>query len=169
MRAIRGELPPPAGVGWLLDPASTDITLTTSHPVFGARRYPLTATRGMIRGVDDAQLELVLTLACPGTHVTTPVMIRSESVSRPDLFRYLVKGDLRVGEAAGIAVVRIHDLNWMNGDGGSGLRILTMTASLERHFWGAAAWISKPWLTRNTAEIFLHTEWLPECPLPAGA
>ena len=167
--ALRGHWSPPAGVHWFLDPALSDATLTTSHPVLGPRRYPLAIASGLLFGTEDAQFELTLNLAWPGKQKPLPVIFKSGSVSRPDLFRYLAKGDLYVGETAGIAVMRIHDLSWMTGTDETGLRILTMTTSLDRHFWEAADWISRPWLTRNNVEAFLHTEWRPDCPVPPAA
>ncbi len=163
VRTIRGELPPAAGVRWLLDGDHSDGTLATSHPILGVRHYPLKATGGTLAACADAQFELTLALRCAhsdGSVVERGVQFRSTSLSRPDTFRYLAKGDLSVGSVSGIAVIRMHDLSWIaRRNPGADTRIITMSAAVDRIFWGGLANIGEPWLVRNEAELFLHSEW----------
>jgi hypothetical protein len=168
VRSLRGEVPPPDGTRWVLDAAVCDAELTTSHPILGARKYDLTVAGGSLTGIPGGQFDLALAFRLPGESAsdTRPVIrarFRSATISRPIMVRYLAKGDLQVGSTSGIAVIRIHDLSWIIGqDNADGRRLLTMAASIERRFWDACGnAISRPWLTRDCAEIDLHTEWVP--------
>ena len=158
--ALRGDLPPAPGVRWLLDTESCRGQLTTSHPILGVRAHRLSVSAGMLTGLADAQFELALAFGCPNNRREANVLFRSTSVARPETFRYIVKGVLQVGEASGIGVIRIHDLSWTaTGDPHNEARILTMSATVERRYWDNSNGIPTPWLTRDAAEVFVHTEW----------
>ncbi len=162
VRAIRGELPPEPGERWLLVEDACNAEIKTSHPVLGTKRYELEVVAGSISGLDDGQLELAMEIGC--AHAggqSTGVLFRSTSLTRPDSFRYLAKGALHVGDASGIAVLRIHDLSWIvRRRPITDTRILTISAVVDKQYWGAPAnGLPAPWLTRNSAEVFIHTEW----------
>jgi hypothetical protein len=164
VHALRGDLPPAPGVRWLLDTESCRGQLTTSHPILGVRAHRLRVSAGTLTGLADAQFELTLALGCAnhrrGAGREANVLFRSTSVARPETFRYIVKGALQVGEARGIGVIRIHDLSWTaTGDSHNEARILTMSATVERRFWDHRNGMPTPWLTRDAAEVFVHTEW----------
>ena len=165
VRAIRGDLPPAAGQRWLLAAERCRAELTTGHPILGVRTHALDMSAGTLTGLPDRQFELALVFGC-GPEVgadaaETGVLFRSTSVTRPETFRYIAKGELHVGDVAGIGVVRIRDLSWTaGGDPGDMTRILTISTSVERRFWEHRhSAIPTPWLTRSAAEVFLHTEW----------
>ncbi len=166
VRAIRGQLPPRAGQQWLLDETRCDAELTTTQPVSGVRRHELRAAGGTLSGLGSNQLEIFLALACVDAAESDDgepvgVVFRSTSIERTDSARYLVNGELSVGAARGSAAVRIHDLSWIAGvNAPRNRRILTLTANLERSLWDVGSGIRTRWLTRDDAEIFLHTEWL---------
>ena len=164
LSALRGDLPPAPGVRWLLDTESCHGQLTTSHPILGVRAHRLSVSAGTLTGLADAQFELALALACANNRRVARreanVLFHSTSVARPETFRYIVKGALRVGEASGIGVIRIHDLSWTaTGDPHNAARIVTMSATVERRFWDWSNGVPTPWLTRDAAEVFVHTEW----------
>ena len=161
VRAIRGELPPEPRERWLLVEHACDAEIKTSHPVLGTKRYALEVVAGSLTGLEDGQLELAMEIRCPHGGQSTGALFRSTSLTRPDSFRYLAKGELHVGDAGGIAVLRIHDLSWiMRKRPITDTRILTISAIVDKRYWGAPAnGLPAPWLTRNNAEVFLHTEW----------
>ena len=163
-RAIRGELPPEAGERWLLLEAACDAELKTSHPMLGMKRHALQLVAGTMSGLDGGQLELAIKMRCvaaqsEGTSATA--LFRSTSVTRSDSFRYLAKGELHVGGSSGIVVLKIHDLSWIARKyPDPDKRILTVAAVVDKRFWRTPAHgLSAPWLTRDDAEVFLHTEW----------
>lgn len=174
LSALRGELPPAPGVRWLLDTDSCHGQLTTSHPILGVRAHRLSVTAGTLTGLAEPQFELALAVGCTNNRRVSGreanVLFRSTSVARPETFRYSVKGALQVGEARGIGVIRIHDLSWTaTGDPHNEARILTMSATVERRFWDCGDGIPTPWLTRDAAEVFLHTEWRAAIDAPPAA
>ncbi len=159
VRAIRGELPPPAGTWWRLDKANSAAELRTTHPVFGSDTHALDVLGGSLTGLPDEQFEIAFEIGCPGG-ASTGVLFRSVSLSRPETFRYLAKGTLHVGDTSALAVLRIHDLSWIGGDlSGDDVRIMTIATSIDRPLWSSDEFVPAPWLTRSTAEVFLHTEW----------
>ena len=162
VRAIRGELPPEPGERWLLVEDACDAEIKTSHPFLGTKRYELDVVAGSLSGLDGGQLELAMEIRC--SHAggrSTAVLFRSTSVTRPDSFRYLAKGELHVGDSDGIAVLRIHDLSWIvRKRPDTDTRILTISAIVDKRYWGAPAnGLPAPWLTRDGGQVFLHTEW----------
>lgn len=175
IRALRGDLPPPAGERWLLDGDARG-QLATSHPILGERRYKLKATAGTLTGVPGGQFELALAVTCRGETAEAFVspsglIFRSASIARPGTFRYLAKGDLHLGPNAGIAVLRLHDLSWIAGESAlADTRILTIAATVDRQLWETFGHVIKaPWLIRDDAEIFLHTEWIADRATPPAA
>lgn len=175
VRALRGDLPPAPGVRWLLDTDRCRGGLTTSHPILGVRTHALSVSAGTLTGLPDAQFELALAFGCDhhrgAAGREAGVLFRSTSVSRPETFRYIAKGGLHVGEVAGIGVIRIHDLSWTAGGvPNDEARILTISATVERRFWDLGdGSIPTPWLTRDAAEVFLHTEWHNQAGVPPAA
>ncbi len=162
IRAIRGQLPPPAGQQWLLDESRCDAELATTHPVSGVRKHELRVTSGTLSGLRNNRLEIFLALTCAdAAGEPVGVVFRSTSIKRTETARYLAEGELSVGTARGRAEVRIHDLSWIAGaNAPRNRRILTLSATLERPLWDVGSGIRTRWLTRGDAEIFLHTEWL---------
>ena len=164
-RGIRGDLPPSPGDRWLLSGDAYG-ELVTSHPILGARTYELEATGGTLTGLTGGQFELALAIACrrrAAAEFTSPIglMFRSESISRPETFRCLAKGDVHIDSKSGITVMRIHDLSWVVDENRVDVRILTFSATLDRQLWQKfGGTIRAPWLTRDGAEMYLHTEWM---------
>jgi hypothetical protein len=175
IHALRGDLPPPAGERWLLDGDARG-QLVTSHPILGDRRYELNAAGGTLTGLAGGQFELALAVTCrseSAAEFAPPIglIFHSASIARPGTFRYLAKGDVHLGSNAGITVLRLHDLSWIAGQSGqSDTRILTMAATLDRQMWEAFRDVIRaPWLIRDSAEIYLHTEWTaPSVTTPAA-
>lgn len=141
VRAIRGELPPEVGERWLLVEDACDAEIKTSHPFLGTKRYEIDVVAGSLSGLDGGQLELAMEIRCPHAGGrSTGVLFRSTSVTRPDSFRYLAKGELHVGDSDGIAVLRIHDLSWIvRKRPDTDTRILTISAIVDKRYWGAPA------------------------------
>ena len=154
-RAIRGELPPPPGTSWTLAGHCYG-ELMTNHPLLGAHRHRLRVQNGRLRGLRDRQFEITLGLS-PGE-----LVFRSTSILRPETFRYLAKGDLTIGGAESIVVMRIHDLSWiMRGEPSDDTRVLTLSASIDRRVWSEqVVALPAPWLTRDRTELFVHSEWI---------
>jgi hypothetical protein len=119
---------------------------------------------GWLSGLQGDLLEVSLQFAC------MQATFRSTSILRSQSFRYVTQGHVEAGAHTGMAEVRIHDLNWTAGVNGSeDRRILTLTAEIDRTLWKVReSGIPAPWLTRDSAELFLHTEWLPEGAQPAA-
>jgi hypothetical protein len=164
LETIRDALPPAAGARWILDVDHCDAYLTTTHPIMGARRYPLLVNDGVLEGLANGQFEARLSIApLHGKGAGEEVTFRSTRVSRAETFRYLAKGELRVATSTAIVVLRVHDLSWVLGQQGADRRIMTLSASLDRNLWERPhCAIATPWLTRRHVEVFIHTEWRAE-------
>ena len=163
-RAMRGTLPPPVGIRWRLDPHDSNAELVTTNPLLGERRHGLLISDGWLSGIDGGLLEVSLQFDC------RQASFRATSILHAETFRYVTQGHIEAGANRGAAEVRIHDLSWTAGVNGSeDRRILTLTAQIDRTLWKVPeSRIPVPWLTRDSAELFVHTEWVPERDHPAA-
>jgi hypothetical protein len=165
--------PPTAGAAWQLDAAASHGELAIDHPLLSTRRYPLELLTGTLTGRLPDQADLRLRLVCAeernGSRVPVYVTFMSRQIIGSAGYGYCLKGELQTGEPRGDVVIVARDLGWTAArDRAAVRRIVTLTASLEKKLWQMRALAQPPLLTRSTATLFLHTEWMIDEPATAA-